>query len=182
MLKKILFIIAISFLFFSCEFFLDTTTPINYLTYTIIDAPDEVAQRAFKFAQLYEQEDTVYEWGGQEPLRSAIGIDCSGLVVMCYKYAMVDTVYELLSSDMTAQNIYDRASRRISVSNARKGDLIFIGTEGSSAVTHIGLFEKYENNKVYFIDSSEGKNGVHYSEYQVDNKKIKGYGVMKVKY
>lgn len=95
---------------------------------------------------------------------------------------MVDTVYELLSSDMTAQNIYDRASRRISVSNARKGDLIFIGTEGSNAVTHIGLFEKYENNKVYFIDSSEGKNGVHYSEYQVDNKKIKGYGRMRVKY
>ena len=95
---------------------------------------------------------------------------------------MVDTVYELLSSDMTAQNIYDRASSRISVSNARKGDLIFIGTESSNSVTHIGLFEKYENGKVYFIDSSEGKNGVHYSSYQVDNNKIKGYGVMKVKY
>ena len=182
MLKKILFLIIISFLFFSCEFFFESEFTSSYLNYSIIDAPDDIAQRAFKFAQLYEQEDTVYEWGGQEPLRSAIGIDCSGLVVMCYKYAMVDTVYELLSSDMTAQNIHDRASRKVTVTNARKGDLIFIGTESSSAITHIGLFEKYENGKVYFIDSSEGKNGVHYSSYQVDNNKIKGYGVMKVKY
>lgn len=182
MLKKILLVLSISLSFVSCEFILDTEFPSSYLNYTIIDAPSEVAQRAYKFAQLYEQEDTVYEWGGQEPLRNAIGIDCSGLVVMCYKYAMVDTVYELISSDMTAQNIHDRASRKITVSNARKGDLIFIGTENSNSVTHIGIFEKYENNKVYFIDSSEGKNGVHYSEYPVDSKKIKGYGVMKVKY
>ena len=95
---------------------------------------------------------------------------------------MVDTVYELISSDMTAQNIHDRASRKITVSNARKGDLIFIGTENSNSVTHIGIFEKYENNNVYFIDSSEGKNGVHYSEYPVDSKKIKGYGRMRIKY
>ena len=113
MLKKIIFIIAISFLFFSCELFFETEFTSNYLNFTFIDAPDDIAQRAFKFAQLYEQEDTVYEWGGQEPLRQAIGIDCSGLVVMCYKYAMVDTVYELLSSDMTAQNIYDYASRKV---------------------------------------------------------------------
>ena len=182
MLKKILFFIIISLLFFSCELFFETEFTSNYLNFTFIDAPDDIAQRAFKFAQLYEQEDTVYEWGGQEPLRSAIGIDCSGLVVMCYKYAMVDTVYQLISSDMTAQNIYDYASRKINYTTARKGDLIFIGSEGSSAITHIGLFEKYENGKVYFIDSSEGKNGVHHSEYPVDNKKIKGYGVMKVKY
>lgn len=182
MLKKILIAIAISLLFASCEFFLETSSPINYLNYTIIDSPSEVAQRAYKFAQLYEQEDTVYEWGGQEPLRNAIGIDCSGLVIMCYKYAMVDTSYKLIKEDMTAQDIHDRASRKITVSNAQKGDLIFIGTENSNSVTHIGIFEKYENNKVYFIDSSEGKNGVHYSEYPVDSKKIKGYGVMKVKY
>ena len=146
MLKKILLVLSISLSFVSCEFILDTEFASSYLNYTIIDAPSEVAQRAYKFAQLYEQEDTVYEWGGQEPLRNAIGIDCSGLVVMCYKYAMVDTVYELISSDMTAQNIHDRASRKITVSNARKGDLIFIGTENSKSVTHIGIFEKYENN------------------------------------
>ena len=182
MLKKILLVLSISLSFVSCEFILDTEFTSSYLNYTIIDAPSEVAQRAYKFAQLYEQEDTVYEWGGQEPLRNAIGIDCSGLVVMCYKYAMVDTVYELISSDMTAQNIHDRASRKITVSNARKGDLIFIGTENSKEISHIGIFEKYENGKIYFIDSSEGKNGVHYSEYPVDTKKIKGYGVMKIKY
>lgn len=182
MLKKISFFIIISLLFFSCEFLLETEIPSNYLKFTIIDSPNEIAQRAYNFAKLYSEQETIYEWGGQDPLRSAIGIDCSGLVIMCYKYAMVDTVYQLLSSDMTAQNIYDYASKKVSVSNARKGDLIFIGSENSKKITHIGLFEKYENDKVYFIDSSEGKNGVHHSEYSVDNKKIKAYGVMKVKY
>ena len=182
MLKKILIAIAISLLFASCEFFLETSSPINYLNYTIIDSPSEISQRAYKFAQLYEQEDTFYHWGGQEPLRSAIGIDCSGLVVMCYKYAMVDTGYKLIQEDMTAQNIHDYASRKINYTSARKGDLIFIGTENSKEISHIGIFEKYENGKIYFIDSSEGKNGVHYSEYPVDTKKIKGYGVMKIKY
>ena len=81
--------------------YLETSSPINYLNYTIIDSPSEISQRAYKFAQLYEQEDTFYHWGGQEPLRSAIGIDCSGLVVMCYKYAMVDTGYKLIQEDMT---------------------------------------------------------------------------------
>lgn len=182
MLKKILLVLSISLLFVSCEILLESEFPTNYLTYTIIDSPDDVTQRAYNFAKLYSEQDTVYEWGGQDPLRSAIGIDCSGLVVMCYKYAMVDTVYELVSSDMTAQNIYDRASRKVTYKTARKGDLIFIGTESSNKVTHIGLFEKYENDKVYFIDSSEGKNGVHRSEYPIDTKKIKGYGVMKLKY
>ena len=181
-LKKFLFILFTILTLSSCSF--EFITGIRYLSasYTTIDCPTEIVSRAFKFAELYEKEDTVYEWGGEDPLRNTIGIDCSGLVIMCYKYAMVDTSYKLINDDMTAQNIHDYASTKKSVSSAQKGDLVFIGTEGSKEITHIGFFEKYENNKVYFIDSSEGKNGVHYSEYQVDNKKIKGYGRMRVKY
>ena len=101
---------------------------------------------------------------------------------MCYKYAMVDTSYKLINEDMTAQNIHDYASTKKSVNSVQKGDLVFIGTEGSKEIKHIGFFEKYENNKVYILDSSSDSNGVHYNTYPVDSKKIKGYGRMRVKY
>ena len=157
MLKKILIAIAISLLFASCEFFLETSSPINYLNYTIIDSPSEISQRAYKFAQLYEQEDTFYHWGGQEPLRSAIGIDCSGLVVMCYKYAMVDTGYKLIQEDMTAQNIHDYASRKINYTSARKGDLVFFDTDGGNngVVGHVGIY--LGDGEFIHSSSSKGK-------------------------
>ena len=78
--------------------------------YSEIDAPAEIAERAFKFAELYEEADTEYDLGGQDPARSAIKIDCSGLVVMSYKYAVVDTKYQLLESDMTAAYMYDHCT------------------------------------------------------------------------
>ena len=182
MKKSLLFFGLVILIFSSCSF--EFLTGIRYVTspFTTIDCPTEIISRAFKFAELYEKEDTVYEWGGEDPLRNTIGIDCSGLVIMCYKYAMVDTEYKLLNEDMTAQNIHDYASTKKSVGTVQKGDLVFIGPEGSKEITHIGFFEKYEDNIVYILDSSSDSNGVHYNSYSVDSKKIKGYGRMKVKY
>lgn len=182
MKKSLLFFGLVILFFSSCSF--EFLTGIRYVTspFTTIDCPTEIISRAFKFAELYEKEDTIYEWGGEDPLRNTIGIDCSGLVIMCYKYAMVDTEYKLLNEDMTAQNIHDYASTKKSVETVQKGDLVFIGPEGSKEITHIGFFEKYENNIVYILDSSSGSNGVHYNTYSVDSKKIKGYGRMRVKY
>ncbi|MBQ7904427.1 MAG: C40 family peptidase [Spirochaetaceae bacterium] len=182
MKKSLLFFGLVILIFSSCSF--EFLTGIRYVTssFTTIDCPTEIISRAFKFAELYEKEDTVYEWGGEDPLRNTIGIDCSGLVIMCYKYAMVDTEYKLLNEDMTAQNIHDYASTKKSVGTVQKGDLVFIGPEGSKEITHIGFFEKYEDNIVYILDSSSDSNGVHYNSYSVDSKKIKGYGRMRVKY
>ena len=182
MKKSLLFFGLVILIFSSCSF--EFLTGIRYVTssFTTIDCPTEIISRAFKFAELYEKEDTVYEWGGEDPLRNTIGIDCSGLVIMCYKYAMVDTEYKLLNEDMTAQNIHDYASTKKSVETVQKGDLVFIGPEGSKEITHIGFFQKYEDNIVYILDSSSDSNGVHYNSYSVDSKKIKGYGRMKVKY
>ena len=165
MKKSLLFFSLVILIFSSCSF--EFLTGIRYVTssFTTIDCPTEIISRAFKFAELYEKEDTVYEWGGEDPLRNTIGIDCSGLVIMCYKYAMVDTEYKLLNEDMTAQNIHDYASTKKSVGTVQKG-----------------FFEKYEDNIVYILDSSSGSNGVHYNTYSVDSKKIKGYGRMRVKY
>lgn len=182
MKKSLLFFGLVILTLSSCSF--EFLTGIRYVTspFTTIDCPTEIISRAFKFAELYEKEDTVYEWGGEDPLRNTIGIDCSGLVIMCYKYAMVDTEYKLLNEDMTAQNIHDYASTKKSVGTVQKGDLVFIGPEGSKEITHIGFFQKYEDNIVYILDSSSGSNGVHYNTYSVDSKKIKGYGRMRVKY
>ena len=57
-------------------------------SYTEIDAPAEIAERAYSFAELYEQSDTEYHLGGQDPVR-AIQIDCSGLIIMCYKFRLL---------------------------------------------------------------------------------------------
>ena len=156
--------------------------------FTEIDCPDEICRRAFRFAELYKETGMGYELGGQSPLRSA-GIDCSGLVVMCYKYAVVDTRYHLLFGDASANAIYTNYSTR--TENPRQGDLIFMGEADTASVTHIAIFDKIENDKVYFIDSTlkdtdgDGEpdiNGVTARNYEKNDNKIKAYGKMRLAY
>ena len=142
-------IAALSFLIISCNNGTDDKT-----SFTEIDASDEISERAYSFAELYEQSDTEYHLGGQDPVR-AIQIDCSGLIIMCYKYALVDTKYQLLVSDMTANYMYTNASTHIDKADLKKGNLIFMGEADSNSVTHIALFEKIENGRIYFIDSTQ---------------------------
>ena len=171
-------------LFFSCKY----ETP---YTFTEIDTPAEIAERAFYFAELYEEAETVYVLGGQDPARSAIKIDCSGLVIMSYKYALVDTKYQLLENDMTANYMYQNASTIIDKSKLRKGDLIFMGEVDSDEIIHIAVFEKSENGIIYFIDSTKKDtngdgiddiNGVTRRNYSENDKRFKAFGIMRVKY
>ncbi len=148
----------------------------------VVDCPAEIAARAFRFAELYKDSDTVYKWGGQDPVRSAIALDCSGLVVMCYKYAMVDTDYSLLLSDMASSYIYENAATIVPLEKMRQGDLIFMGEADSLNVTHIALFDCVEDDSVYFIDATEITNKVSRRCYSKENKKFKAYGVMRVQY
>lgn len=150
----------------------------------IVECPKEIANRAFSFAELYKDSDTIYSWGGQSPVRSAIAIDCSGLVIMCYKYALVDTKYSLLVSDMTAKYMHQNASSLIPLEKMRKGDLIFMGEEDSSEITHIALFDCVENGNIYFIDSTEKENvsGVSRRNYAVNDKHFKAFGIMKIQF
>lgn len=183
-MKKTLLLIFATFLFFSCQH----ETPYDF---TEIDTPAEIAQRAFNFAELYEQSETVYVLGGQDPARSAIKIDCSGLIIMSYKYALVDTKYQLLENDMTANYMYQNASTIIDKSNLRKGDLIFMGEADSDKITHIAVFEKSENGIIYFIDSTQKDtngdgvddiNGVTRRNYSENDKRFKAFGIMRIKY
>lgn len=182
---RIFLIVVLSLSLVSCNNGTDDKT-----SFTEIDAPDSISERAYSFAELYEQSDTEYHLGGQDPVR-AIQIDCSGLIIMCYKYALVDTKYQLLVSDMTANYMYTNASTHIDKADLKKGNLIFMGEANSNSVTHIALFEKLENGKIYFIDSTQkdtngdGINaidGVTYRNYSEDDSRFKAFGRMKVKY
>lgn len=175
-MKKLFLLFIATSIFASCKNFYEGGD-----NFTVIDAPAEIANRAFSFAKLYEESETSYGWGAQDPVRS-IKIDCSGLVVMCYKYAMVDTKYQLLVSDMTSDYIYRNASSRIDKSQLRKGDLIFMGE--NNKVSHIAIFEKLENGNIYFIDSTEKDNinGVTRRFYNENDEKFIAYGIMRIKY
>jgi len=159
-------------------------------SYTETDVPDEISERAYNFAELYALSETEYKLGGQDPVRAA-QIDCSGLIIMCYKYALVDTKYSLLKADMTANYMYQNASTIISRSELKKGNLLFMGEAESKNISHIAIFEKEENGYIYFIDSTQkdsngdGVNdidGVSHRVYKNDDKRFKAFGKMRVKY
>lgn len=179
-MRKLFILLLILPLVFSCK--LETSD-----NYTVIDCPESVRERAFNFAMIYKESDTKYKLGGQDPCRS-IMIDCSGLVIMCYKYAMVDTNYNLLVNDMAAAYIAENASTK--TETPIKGDLIFMGESGTDKITHIAIFEKEENGFIYFIDSTQKDtdgdgvddiDGVTERFYSKDDDKIKSYGIMRVK-
>ena len=183
-MKRNAFIIPIiPILLFSCS-----QPQHSFGDYEIVDAPDRICESAYQFAKLYEGAETEYAWGGQDPLR-AIQMDCSGLVVMCYKYALVDTKYSLLASDMTAAYMHESAATPIEKKDLKRGNLIFMGEENSGRTTHIAIFDRIENGAIYFIDSTQKDtnndviddiNGVT-TRYHPENDKIfKVFGRMKV--
>lgn len=189
-MKKLLAIFIFITFFASCTFYDNSNSKTTATSEdvsnskTIVDCPADIAMRAFRFAELYKDSDTIYEWGGQDPVRSAIAIDCSGLVVMCYKYALVDTNYSLLLSDMTANYMYENAASIIPLEKIRQGDLIFMGEADSPKVTHIALFDCIENDCVYFIDATEKDDisGVSRRFYKSSDSRFKAFGAMKVQY
>lgn len=183
-MRKLLYLFLVTFLLFSCR-------QVTSYSFTETDTPAGIAERAFKFAELYEQSETVYFFGGQDPARRAIKIDCSGLVIMSYKYALVDTKYQLLENDMTADYMCQNASTHINRSQLRKGDLIFMGEAAGRKVTHIAIFEKSENGVIYFIDSTQKDtdgdgvddiNGVTRRNYPENDSRFKAFGMMRLKY
>lgn len=155
----------------------------------IIDCPEALAFLAYRYALEYDAIDTQYEWGGQDPLRAA-KLDCSGLVIRCYQYALAGTPYSLLLPDMSSSYMHDNAATLIPLEQLRPGDVIFMGQEDSPVISHIALYVKTENGEIHFIDSTKkpahgavpAVNGVSQRSYPVDDKRFKSGGILKVKY
>ena len=141
--------------------------------------PSQLAATAFEYAQKYAAADTQYKYGAQDPLR-AIQVDCSGLVIRCYRYALQNTNYSLVLNDMSSSYMYQHAS--IPTTNPRCGDLVFM-TYNNSTVSHVAIFDRFEGNQVYFIDATDQGKGKCVTErhYSKTDKKIVGYGIMKLK-
>jgi hypothetical protein len=161
---RILFLVLlfpIVFLY-SCEIF---HTPLQCEL-----APESVRTAAFAYAQKYAELGAVYEWGGQDPLPKTIKVDCSGLVVRCYQYACSDFGYSLPFTDMNAAGM----ERYCNIVSPEIGDLIFMGD--NNIISHVAIFEKFESEKVYFIDSTSITGVVSERNYPITSSKIIKYG------
>ena len=185
-MRKILFILLLSFLFVSCEFLplvddiLSIIEEENYYDETLDkNSLDGIRQNALWYAKEYCKYDTVYSMSGQDVIPPrALRVDCSGMVINCYKYAISNTDYKLPFTDASAYSLF---SQYTTPTNApQPGDLIFLTYTGGK-VGHVGIFVKEQGGKVYFIDSSEADSSkaVQQRNYLKTDSKIVGYGVMK---
>ena len=199
MLRKIILCLIILFSFTSCELieffeyidYIYTTTgssSSSSLSYEPNDTPkptvtpdsdsiDYIRSKALEYAKWYCQEDTKYVYGGQDPIPRVLRVDCSGMVINCYKYAVENTKYKLPFNDTTAANLHSTFS--IHTDTPQPGDMIFMGEANSSKISHIGIFVKKSGSTIYFIDATDGF-GVSQRSYDKSNSKIKGYGQIKL--
>lgn len=128
-----------------------------------VSAPDSIRLKAYSSALNYCENKIPYEWGGNyyiEPSRT-IGVDCSGLIINNYTYAVKGTKYGLPFEDATASQIYYNYS--IDIDTPQKGDLIF-WKNSKGKIYHIALLDRVDGAYYYFIDSTEtqSSNGVTY--------------------
>ncbi len=141
----------------------------------LVEAPDDIAANALLAAIEYTEADTVYVYGGQDMLK-AIKIDCSGLIVNCYKYAIEGSSYSLPFEDSAVINFYN--SWTVETDSPRPGDLIFMGE--TATPTHISIFVKEESGMIYFIDSTKkpesGIDGVSERSYSSDDYRFLSFG------
>lgn len=161
----------------------------------LLEATDSIKEKVVYFAYEYANAKTEYEWGGNDPLyegdgddsSNTIKIDCSGLVVMCYKYALVHSEYELPFWDSTVKDMYNNWTTP--TQNPTPGDLIFMGEVDSDTPTHIAIFEKTEGGNIHFIDSTQKDSpdddpqidGVSRRFYHEEDERFKSFGTMLVR-
>lgn len=112
-------------------------------TYTKPAVPaSKMARKVIDVARSYE--GTPYKYGGA----SRSGLDCSGLVMICYETVGVKL----------PRSSYDQATvgKEISRNEVRPGDLVFFVTgKKSGRISHVGIVtERRGNNEIKFIHSS----------------------------
>ena len=151
---------------------------------TIISCPQEIASRALFFAEEYKNRATIYDWGGRDGLR-AIRLDCSGLVVRCYRYAVSElNGYSLTFENATVKTLFEEHSFKTYTPVA--GDLIFMGDVDDDFPSHIALYVETKNGYIYFIDSTKKEspdgyiNSVTKRYYHKTDKRFKGFGKIKI--
>lgn len=92
-----------------------------------------------------------YVWGGE----NLNGIDCSGLVIYLYNKAGYQWLYNgsELTKDVNSSDLYYNNSNKISFDELKKGDLIFLDTDGDGYLNHVSIFERIDNNNIWVWDA-----------------------------
>lgn len=143
-----------------------------------LPANDIIREKAYFAAEYYLNSGMEYELGGSDqiyvpPYTDTRGIDCSGLIINVYTYAVEGSNYSLPFTDQTADGIYHNYS--VDIDTPQKGDLI-IWTDNNDHAYHIALFKKTENGYYNFIESNVlpeyGINGVAHRRMLVNTSYI----------
>jgi len=143
--------------------------------YSVSECPSNIRERVVFYAEEYARKDTLFKLGSRDLLEKEgiLEIDCSGLIVRVYQYAVKNTKYSLLFEDTNVSSFYSYFT--IPVATPTPGDLIFMGTN-TVYPTHISIFIKMDNENIYFIDSTykedEGIDGVTLRYYKKDDPKF----------
>lgn len=86
-----------------------------------------------------------YQWGGM----SRSGMDCSGFVKTAFNQFHINL--PRTSTEMASRG------ERVSVSEAKPGDLIFFKNGGSRVINHVGIVIEVNGDDVKFIHSATSK-------------------------
>lgn len=147
-MKKFWLLLTGILLLYGCEF-------IVFVSHTEVPAPDFIRDRAFYAAEAYVDEYIEYDLGGDEtiyvPPYDSRALDCSGLVINVYNYAVTDTIYNLPFDDKTADEIDKEYS--YSIDEPETGDLM-VWTDNGEAF-HIAIYWKTEDGYYYFLESND---------------------------
>ncbi|MDR1023833.1 MAG: C40 family peptidase [Prevotellaceae bacterium] len=173
-MKNLLFICAVSIVS-ACS-----NNKNSDVEYTLVERPPEIAEAALQYALQYAAANTSYHYGGQDLLKS-IRVDCSGLIVNCYLYAVAGTPYALPFQDAAVADFFTRWT--VKTSEPERGDLIFMG-DNPLQPTHAALFVKNDSGYTHFIDATlkpeEMIDGVTCRKYKIDNDVFLSFGKLKL--
>jgi probable lipoprotein NlpC len=105
-----------------------------------ISKVDKVVKNALKY------NGVPYKFGGT----SKRGMDCSGLIYVAFGQDNIQL--PRVSREMA------KRGRKISLSNVKKGDLLFFRTVNSRRrINHVGLITSIKNGQILFIHSTSSK-------------------------
>lgn len=145
-MKKILLLLISLVIIISCGSRKHTAKPVvlRNLTSQFEGKSSYTVKSIIADAEVYL--GTPYQLGGI----SSSGIDCSGLVVVAYQENKVKLPRR--SQDQALQG------RKIDISDAKPGDLLFFDTVGFGKVTHVGIVREIKyKGEVTFIHASTSK-------------------------
>lgn len=135
-MKKVLFLLIFSFVFYACS----SSKKTIYNSKKPITKADRIIATALQF------KGVKYKFGGT----TRKGMDCSGLVYVAFGE-------ENIQLPRVSRNMAKKG-RKIALSKVTKGDLVFFKiSRNSNQINHVGLVTGIKNGQVFFIHSTTSK-------------------------